>query len=32
MNALKQNTNFKWLMRGGVISALGDQLTMIALP
>lgn len=32
MNALKQNTNFKWMMRGGVISALGDQLTMIALP
>ncbi|MYN40876.1 MFS transporter [Duganella sp. FT109W] len=32
MNALKQNANFKWLMRGGVISALGDQLTMIALP
>jgi MFS family permease len=32
MNALKQNANFNWLMRGGVISALGDQLTMIALP
>ncbi|MYM75145.1 MFS transporter [Duganella sp. FT134W] len=32
MSALKQNANFKWLMRGGVISALGDQLTMIALP
>ncbi|NYE60884.1 MFS family permease [Duganella sp. 1224] len=32
MNALKQNSNFKWLMRGGVISLLGDQLTMIALP
>ena len=32
MNALKQNSNFKWLMRGGVISLLGDQMTMIALP
>lgn len=32
MNALKQDANFKWLMRGGAISALGDQLTMIALP
>jgi MFS family permease len=32
MNAFKQNANLKWLMRGGVISALGDQLTMIALP
>ncbi|NVM77374.1 MFS family permease [Duganella sp. SG902] len=32
MNALKQDANFNWLMRGGAISALGDQLTMIALP
>ncbi|SDG37080.1 MULTISPECIES: MFS transporter [unclassified Duganella] len=32
MNPLKQNANFKWLMRGGIISALGDQMTMIALP
>jgi MFS family permease len=32
MNPLKQNANFKWLMRGGVISLLGDQMTMIALP
>ncbi len=32
MNALRQNANFKWLMRGGVISLLGDQMTMIALP
>lgn len=32
MSALKQDHNFKWLMRGGVISMLGDQLTMIALP
>jgi MFS family permease len=30
--ALKRDPNFKWLMRGGVISMLGDQLTMIALP
>lgn len=32
MNALKHNANFKWLMRGGIVSALGDQMTMIALP
>jgi MFS family permease len=32
MNALKQNANFKWLTRGGIVSALGDQLTMVALP
>lgn len=32
MNALRHNANFKWLMRGGVVSALGDQMTMIALP
>jgi len=30
--ALKRDPNFKWLLRGGVISMLGDQLTMIALP
>ncbi|MTV38714.1 MFS transporter [Duganella radicis] len=30
--ALKRDPNFQWLMRGGAISALGDQLTMIALP
>ena len=30
--ALKRDLNFKWLMRGGAISVLGDQLTMIALP
>ncbi|WP_348694256.1 MFS transporter [Duganella fentianensis] len=29
---LMRNTNFKWLLRGGVISMLGDQLTMVALP
>nr|WP_315254930.1 MFS transporter [uncultured Duganella sp.] len=32
MSALKHNANFKWLMRGGIVSALGDQMTMIALP
>ena len=31
-SALKRDPNFKWLMRGGIISMLGDQLTMIALP
>jgi len=30
--ALMRNHNFKWLLRGGVISMLGDQLTMVALP
>ncbi|SEO01836.1 Major Facilitator Superfamily protein [Duganella sp. CF517] len=30
--ALLREPNFKWLLRGGVISMLGDQLTMIALP
>jgi MFS family permease len=29
---LLRDPNFKWLLRGGVISMLGDQLTMIALP
>lgn len=29
---LMRNANFKWLLRGGVISMLGDQLTMVALP
>lgn len=29
---LLRNPNFKWLLRGGVISMLGDQLTMVALP
>ena len=32
MNPLKQDVNFKWLTRGGIVSALGDQLTIIALP
>jgi len=30
--ALWRNTNFRWLCRGGVISLLGDQFTLIALP
>jgi len=30
--ALRRDPNFTWLMSGGVISALGDQFTMIALP
>jgi MFS family permease len=29
---LLRDRNFAWLMSGGVISALGDQFTMIALP
>ncbi|MFC5550442.1 MFS transporter [Massilia aerilata] len=29
---LLRDPNFAWLMSGGVISALGDQFTMIALP
>ncbi|MBV7536660.1 MFS transporter [Duganella sp. sic0402] len=32
MSVLRQNANFKWLMRGSVIALLGDQMTMIALP
>jgi MFS family permease len=30
--ALLRDPNFTWLMSGGVISALGDQFSMIALP
>lgn len=30
--ALLRDPNFQWLLRGGVISMVGDQLTMIALP
>jgi MFS family permease len=30
--ALLRDSNFAWLMAGGVISGLGDQFTMIALP
>ncbi|MBA5635882.1 MFS transporter [Duganella sp. LX20W] len=29
---LLRDPNFRWLLRGGAISMLGDQLTMIALP
>jgi hypothetical protein len=31
-SALKNNPNFRWLLRGAVISNLGDQLTLVALP
>lgn len=30
--ALFKNANFKWLLGGGLISMLGDQFTLIALP
>jgi MFS family permease len=30
--ALLRNANFRWMMAGGVISMLGDQFTIIALP
>src|SRR5471030_342224 len=30
--ALMRNPNFRWLLGGGMVSMLGDQLTMIALP
>lgn len=30
--ALRRDRNFRWLMGGAVISALGDQFSMIALP
>lgn len=30
--SLLRDPNFRWLLRGGAISMLGDQLTMIALP
>lgn len=29
---LKSSANFRWLMAGGVLSMLGDQFTLIALP
>jgi hypothetical protein len=29
---LLRDPNFSWLMSGGVVSALGDQFTMVALP
>ncbi|HEU4375941.1 MAG TPA: MFS transporter, partial [Telluria sp.] len=30
--ALLRDPNFRWMMGGGVISMLGDQFTLIALP
>lgn len=30
--ALLRNTNFRWLAGGGLLSALGDQFTLLALP
>lgn len=30
--ALRRDPNFTWLMSGGLVSALGDQFTLIALP
>ena len=29
---LKNNANFRWLLSGGILSMLGDQFTLIALP
>jgi hypothetical protein len=29
---LKSNSNFRWLLRGGIVSSVGDQLTIVALP
>lgn len=31
-NALMREPNFRWLMGGGAVSALGDQFSMMALP
>jgi len=30
--SLKRNANFRWLVRGAILSNLGDQLTLIAMP
>jgi MFS family permease len=30
--SLQRNTNFRWLLSGGILSMLGDQFTLIALP
>ncbi|WP_374584203.1 MFS transporter [Pseudoduganella sp.] len=30
--SLKTNANFRWLLTGGILSMLGDQFTLIALP
>jgi MFS family permease len=32
MTSLMSNPNFRWLTAGGILSLLGDQFTMIALP
>ena len=32
MTSLKTNQNFRWLLRGALVSNLGDQLTIVALP
>ena len=29
---LLRNTNFRWLLGGGLVSMLGDQFSMLALP
>ena len=30
--SLKNDANFRWLLSGGILSMLGDQFTLIALP
>jgi MFS family permease len=30
--SLKSDANFRWLLRGGIVSSVGDQLTIVALP
>jgi MFS family permease len=30
--SLKTNANFRWLLSGGILSMLGDQFTLVALP
>jgi hypothetical protein len=31
-STLKTNPNFRWLLRGAIVSNLGDQLTLVAVP
>ena len=31
-SGLIADANFRWLLAGGVVSLLGDQFTMVALP
>jgi hypothetical protein len=31
-STLLRDRNFRWLLSGGIVSGLGDQFTMIALP